>query len=640
MFPGSRPILKKPEEAASTLASAALSFSQPKTLSAESLDVSSSSIQPKAPLSVQFGSSPNLKKPELLAPKITMVQASTQNPALTLEPAICETTKSASLTPLTPSGSVNNSNKKVSWDMSTPELPPSRKPTTLSSPAPAKDPHLPPASVIQKSQQTDIDSHQSNRQSEIVHSTSRSIMLDEGGLMQQFVEFHVPNIVEDCIKQVADERSRKKAKEYRVMKLSIKYIKRWRQQAWILGLRRRAPERRRRVAQAWRDMAELEAREKALMASSSSQKPENKVQGQEKESFADSTLPSSTSKKRKSQEVDDNITPDRVSRNKRSCPDPAQMEKLTSSRRVKADQKPSTTVEKPKLTETEELINLLIATRDDYTYLANGSESSYKIIQKIRTLLPPVKVDDTRTDYFLLKSLGLDPNTSTVPWTSKKRDTDEDLYITPMGIRAGKKRPSDEDISITPSKRLKESPLIKSASTLSPPDLTPSRSTSSWTKSSRKYRSYSAATQSKNFDETENELRAVQRKSDNEISDRIEYYREQRAKFGSGRIDCTGAAPNQGIEYYKEQRAKWGNPAPSSIAKTLRRSTLSGVDEGLTLSSRYGTQSSREVQATKSRMRADMEQRQRKLYASMLQPGPAAVATAPAGSSAEDAIEL
>ena len=62
--------------------------------------------------------------------------------------------------------------------------------------------------------------------------------------------------------------------------------------------------------------------------------------------------------------------------------------------------------------------------RMDVSTVKDGSLLSDILMKQARRLAPNVKSDTTRTDYFQLKALGIDPNTSVVPST-KKRMRDE-----------------------------------------------------------------------------------------------------------------------------------------------------------------------------------------------------------------------
>lgn len=76
----------------------------------------------------------------------------------------------------------------------------------------------------------------------------------------------------------------------------------------------------------------------------------------------------------------------------------------------------------------------------DFSHLGDGSILSHSVLQKARHLVPSIKTDTTRTDYFLLKSLGFDSNTTVVPRTSRKRPRDESQ---PDGIKLRKPSPPD-----------------------------------------------------------------------------------------------------------------------------------------------------------------------------------------------------
>lgn len=58
-----------------------------------------------------------------------------------------------------------------------------------------------------------------------------------------------------------------------------------------------------------------------------------------------------------------------------------------------------------------------------YSTLADGTIINEALMKKARQLAPRARTDTTNTDYFLLKSRGIDPNTPIVPETRKKRST-------------------------------------------------------------------------------------------------------------------------------------------------------------------------------------------------------------------------
>ena len=82
--------------------------------------------------------------------------------------------------------------------------------------------------------------------------------------------------------------------------------------------------------------------------------------------------------------------------------------------------------------------------RMDVSTVKGGSLLSDILMKQARRLAPNVKSDTTRTDYFQLKALGIDPNISVIPST-KKRMRDEmenDGTQSPMGTALLSPRPT------------------------------------------------------------------------------------------------------------------------------------------------------------------------------------------------------
>lgn len=61
--------------------------------------------------------------------------------------------------------------------------------------------------------------------------------------------------------------------------------------------------------------------------------------------------------------------------------------------------------------------------RIGYSTLADGTIIDEALMREARKLAPRAKTDTTNTDYFLLKSRGIDPDTPIVPKTMKRRST-------------------------------------------------------------------------------------------------------------------------------------------------------------------------------------------------------------------------
>ena len=71
----------------------------------------------------------------------------------------------------------------------------------------------------------------------------------------------------------------------------------------------------------------------------------------------------------------------------------------------------------------------LTASRLDHTYLGDGTHLNHKTLQKARNLVGNIKLDTTQTDYFRLKSMGINPDTPVVPRTGWDIAQSDDNYL-------------------------------------------------------------------------------------------------------------------------------------------------------------------------------------------------------------------
>ena len=82
--------------------------------------------------------------------------------------------------------------------------------------------------------------------------------------------------------------------------------------------------------------------------------------------------------------------------------------------------------------------------RMDVSTVKDGTLLSDILMKQARRLAPNVKSDTTRTDYFQLKALGIDPNTSVIPSTKKRMrdDMENDGAQSPIGTALLSPRPT------------------------------------------------------------------------------------------------------------------------------------------------------------------------------------------------------
>lgn len=217
--------------------------------------------------------------------------------------------------------------------------------------------------------------------------------------------------------------------------LSKKYVKRWKTNAWNLGLIRRGKERRRNLARSMQTLARsTQQKQKGLESSPFSIAPKSTPPLPKHPEQTETMLPpSSQPQKRQSLpaamshgKVHDPETP-RSNKRKRVEPD-LNDERVTLLRPKHQGHKRSSTVgESIMSAPPHRLSRTPYRSRIDVSQFGDGSLLSESSIKQGRRLTPSTKSDSTRTDYFRLKSLGIDPDTPVVPLTKKRVRTDSEV---------------------------------------------------------------------------------------------------------------------------------------------------------------------------------------------------------------------
>ena len=72
-------------------------------------------------------------------------------------------------------------------------------------------------------------------------------------------------------------------------------------------------------------------------------------------------------------------------------------------------------------------------------------------MKQARRLAPNTKSDTTRTDYFRLKALGIDPDTPVVPLTKKRTRNEVDVNGAPKAIKSSPQPPPSSNATETPA---------------------------------------------------------------------------------------------------------------------------------------------------------------------------------------------
>lgn len=278
------------------------------------------------------------------------------------------------------------------------------------------------------------------------------LMSGENGLMGHFSNFTMDEVIKCAVCQVEDERSWKEAVEARMLLLAIKYSKKWRKLAWGRSLRRK------------RNLLKDSPQIRELMR---------------KRPIVPGNLLNSISKPKKCHSDADSLTKSGLSSNiQRGSgilpPPPNRLGKRKSL--------PSNLGMPPKKQTVGERIEDGASKRKERQHKrsktmtllrpAKGVRLSYSELRDMAAMGPPVKADSTQTDYFLLKSYSIDPDTTIIPKSGRKRYLEmlEDKYDKENDVAKRRKlSPPDSDPRSQSTSSTRVSPkLVPKASPRSP----------------------------------------------------------------------------------------------------------------------------------------------------------------------------
>lgn len=270
-----------------------------------------------------------------------------------------------------------------------------------------------------------------NRTNTNSHSTTLDhlanfLMSGENGLMEHFSNFTMDEVIKSAMRQVEDERSWKEAGEARMLLLAAKYGKKWRKLAWGRSLRRK-----RNLLKDSPHIRELMQKRPIV-----SEDILNSISNPKKcHSDADLLTKSGTSS---SIGQGNGILPPPTSHLGKRKSLPSSLGTPSKKQRVGERVEDGAAKRKERQHKRSKTMTLLPP--------GKGVHLSYSELRDMAASGPPVKADTTQTDYFLLKSYGIDPDTTIIPKTGRKRYLDmlEDKY--------------DKENMI--AKRRKPSPLI------------------------------------------------------------------------------------------------------------------------------------------------------------------------------------
>lgn len=242
-----------------------------------------------------------------------------------------------------------------------------------------------------------------------------------------------------------------------------------------------------------------------------------------------------------------------------------------SRRRSRANHKRSSTLGNPILSiGPRGTITNFHSSRLDTSHLDNGIFLSHSLMQKARNLIGRPKLDTTRTDYFNLKSRGIDPDTPFVPLTKRKRPSEDSSNssnklprTSPPSLKSRGFNPNTPLVPLTKRKRPSEdSPNVSNKL----PRTSPPNSFKIHSKSPPP-----SATEPKDGSDSDEALFAQMRQVREAMADSISWYQAERAKH-----ELATASSSPRPETAKEKRLREFRFTPSRTEQRLKATGANG----------------------------------------------------------------
>ncbi|KAG8532156.1 uncharacterized protein KY384_003796 [Bacidia gigantensis] len=290
-------------------------------------------------------------------------------------------------------------------------------------------------------------SDQLSSRAKALGSVATILMTEDRGLLQQFVEFSIAPILKTAVAKFEDDKSWARAREYRDYLLARKYCARWKLIAWNLGLKRRAKKRRGNLARSLRegsrDSPTSNSIESSPLARTLAEK--SRMSAPSTNSAMGPPSASSSLMKRQSLPADlimegRSVLAAAGSKRKRPDPDPdtemntaPQKATLKSLHRRTKTYGGSVGLDISQRSPRTSLHSEIEAARRD-----DGSLLGDALDQQARRLAPGTRLDTTRTNYFKLKAMGINPNillsSESKPNPGASPGNAKDARVKPVGI--------------------------------------------------------------------------------------------------------------------------------------------------------------------------------------------------------------
>ncbi|KAL8764212.1 MAG: hypothetical protein Q9184_000181 [Pyrenodesmia sp. 2 TL-2023] len=262
----------------------------------------------------------------------------------------------------------------------------------------------------------------------VLDALAEGLLMEDQGLLQQFIEYTLGPIVHEAFHEVEDDRSWQRARMTRTILLSKKYIKRWKDTVWKKKLMRKGKERRAIFAKSMHEMAKSSRQRHNQSPASfnsgrSSISNGSAVSHSQENSMPPPSRPVPTLKRKSLPSEYRNDTmpdPDSNKRKRQEPPGLTKDAKHSVLPSFKPHHKRSSTMD------DSWRLGPSYGQLPDFSQLDENSYANEKVIQQAKRLAGHAKLDTTRGDYFALKACGVDPDTAFTPLSGLKRTRVDD----------------------------------------------------------------------------------------------------------------------------------------------------------------------------------------------------------------------
>ncbi|MCJ1378761.1 hypothetical protein MMC17_001860 [Xylographa soralifera] len=265
-----------------------------------------------------------------------------------------------------------------------------------------------------------------DRRPKIIDQLANTMVCESNGILQQFVEHIIHPTIVKSISKVKRERERAEIVRVRSILLGRKYLRRWKEIAWKRGLMRKGKERRKNFAQSMQALSRSTMQ--ALHIGRKSEASGTPDSTDQSYTMRPPKRPTSSPHKRKS--LPNGVNDTDITRKSQKSYRVSQRDLSTESsnisqqRPIKPCHKRSSTIDS-----TSQRSSSSVSSRPRFNPMSSvaggASLFSDSALKNARQLIPVGPTDTTRTDYFRLKAMGIDPNTQVVPAIRKRRISDQ-----------------------------------------------------------------------------------------------------------------------------------------------------------------------------------------------------------------------